>query len=210
MAIANNNVVWSASLFLLALASVQGCSGNFPDDPAVSIEHRSIVEREGIVRVGICPILRREESKRYFGGDILSKGILPIHIVVENKGKTSLVVDRENIRVSGLNEYNGNPMKDKSDAGEIKNYVGMTALAAGSVAAAPAVVVGGMLVSEAQMVKKNVKKYRLDRHTVSPGTEKSGFVYFQYSGKERDDMILSVVLSELGSDKKYEVSLPFE
>ena len=80
----------------------------------------------------MSPIIRRDQSKKYFGIDMLAMNILPVHILAENKANgANLILDREKISLEGNGSYDHNKKVDQSGTGEVLATVGSVALMTG-------------------------------------------------------------------------------
>lgn len=200
---------------LMFLVFVGGCSMSLPEYPLVSVDECVYRTEKDPVAVAVLPLTQKNEVKRYFGADLLDRGVLPVCVVVENASRTSsFVVDRSKVSLVGDEQKGQNDEDGKSDAGEVIATAGAVALVTGPLVAAPVgLLIGAKVSSDAQMVQQNMTAKQLDRHTVSPGETVQGFVYFdisRYGGHYPDAGTIRAELTKLGSGETYEMELTFD
>ena len=204
-----------ASMSIITLIMLQGCSTSFPDYPVVAVRDGLYAQEEDSIATAVSPVTQRDESVKYFGVNMLARNILPVHVLVENKGQeASLILDRQKIFLEGVESYDHNKKVKESGTGEVLATAGSAALIAGPLVAAPVgMLIGGKMASDAQMIQQNMMAKRLDRHTLSPGTAEHGFVYFdvtRYKNRYPANATISIELIELGTNKKHVIDLSFQ
>lgn len=196
------NCTKSCAFLTLVLCSISvlcGCSSTFPDYPRASIQECPWKATNPPVVVAVSPLTNGDEIKTYFGTNLLARDILPVLVVVENReGTSSIVVDRSKIELLGGEAGTQSMQSSGGRTGEIVATAGAVALVTGPLAAAPVgVLIGGKMASDAQRVQQNMMTKRLDRHTVSPGGEVHGFVYFDISRYDGDYPKAATIRTEL-------------
>jgi hypothetical protein len=168
--------------------------------------------------------LYREEDrlKEFFGCDLLSRGVLPVLLVIENqnaedgyilvKEKTGLIMEKTNsTKTEDKLEKEGytsdeleQAIKTKAGIDNINALVFTGSLpfyAVGAIAS-PIIVIGivPMLIAEKKVkdeyaIKRNIEETQLVDKTLYQGSSNSGFLYFQLNDKEDINKIEGILLS---------------
>ncbi len=148
------------------------------------------------------PLLDKEASKKYFGVDLLDKGILAIHLTIRNENpSSSFMVHGEDVRVTDRPTAgtSSRPEGASQDAGVVS--------AVGGVLMSPLLLaVAIQQLSDASVIEENFEAKRLRTKTLDPGQHVAGFAYFNWEQiKERKAADLCVdVVESVGR-----VSFPF-
>jgi len=163
-------------LVILALATGAWAEG-FPEYRPAALRHTQTVDD---FTLALEPLVDEDELDRYFGTDLVEDGILPIFVSLRNSSPTrSFIVLKANVGVALA------PAVTDSDvASPIPgSWVSTAGLAAAvfvtPVAGVVLLPIGVNMVSNAYEVKRNFVIKELQSHTLSPGTQASGFVYLK-------------------------------
>ena len=171
-------------LFLFILATT-GC-GTMKPPPLYSATVFPLHKESDGIRVSIDPLTDKEESKTYFGIDLISEGILPVYIqVANNASKLSLFVDQNtfSLQTGSENSLHNESEKIKSDKGP-GSSAGTAILLLSPMGLLPVMMLsGGKMLSDATVINYGFNLQKLHPSTVSPNTSISGFIYFQLPEK---------------------------
>lgn len=145
-------------------------------------EYAYVQIQDGLA-VAVHPAVVEAEQDTYFGTSLLSDGILPVLVTVENRTATSsfiLLTDRVFFVKAGVS----------AESGAADAHVGRPtaahawAFTGAALGAVVPLLVGAAMVSKSNAVRHNFlsKEFRSD--TVSPGQTARGFLYFQIPEEE--------------------------
>jgi hypothetical protein len=152
---------------------------DYQSQPFNQYQHSQV--NDGLA-VAIHPIANKEESKKYFGVDLLSNNVLAVHVVAENRSSSSSFIlskDQFSMRIGRSEKISASsPNKVGSGAGAKRMHIAGAAL--GSL---PLLMVGGKMSSNASIIKHNFAVKELQKQILSPGETVEGFVYFQLPEK---------------------------
>lgn len=173
-------IVWT----LLFTIIMNGCSTmrlpDYQSQPFNQYQHSQV--KDGLA-VAIHPIANKEESKKYFGTDLLSKNILAVHVVAKNRSSSSSFILSKDRFSMGIGR------SEKSSASG-RNKIGsetggqIMAIAGAALISLPLLFVGAKMISDATVIKHNFAVKELQKKTLSPGETVEGFVYFQLPEKK--------------------------
>ena len=194
---------------VLLLLTIIGCTPKitvFPDVPLKPIsEYRYFQEQEGLVIV-IEPFLEVENVIRYFGTDLLSKGILPVFVLAENHhlesgfllvktsiyllkqdgvgdSETSATTDRQPIR-----SYSQERIELEKTSGNL--FIATTLF---PIFIIPGIITGDRIANADSIIENLEKKEFIDK-TIFPNRNNSGFIYFQMKDKDEIKKISYIVI----------------
>ncbi len=139
------------------------------------------------------PVIDSTESEKYFGVDLLSRKILPVFIVVENKSvSSSFTILKKSIKLIDENTLFNHAADN--DAGKEKAEGGAAVALTGAVLIALPLLFAGMkMVSDATVIKHSISSQEFQIRTLSPGEKASGFLYFQIPDiKDNVNLILKM------------------
>jgi hypothetical protein len=152
-------------------------------------------EKDGLA-VAVQPVMSPQESKKYFGTDLLSAGILAVFVTAENRNSpSSFLVSREKFSLRfQQTEASGVSRRD-----QLRSEVpGQVVMITGAALSLPLLFVGTKLISDANVVKNNFAVKELQAKTLSSGEKIHGFVYFQLpQGQAAAGRTLHVEIQEL-------------
>ena len=141
-------------------------------------------EQQGLA-IGVHPVTDRHEVKEIFRTDLRSIGVLPILVVAENRNSSaSYVLAKDNVSV--LDESTGiaSALQRSKVASETPGSATATAgaamLAVAPVAAAPLLIAGMKMASNATVIQHNLGDKEFYTCTLGPGQSAQGFIYFQH------------------------------
>jgi len=203
------------------LSVVAGCGTlQLPDYPTRSTAAHQYHAVGDELALSVHPLVTSREVKKYFGTNLLGKGILPVHFVVENRGATSsFVVADENfsLRDSEADVREGtadgeDPRVGRSAASSGATVAVMsTALVILPVAYLVAVFPVMDAMSDNAEVKRNfvAKQFRIK--TISPGESARGFLYFRLPKKRDspDEWIVRAEIADTGDETRERLDVEF-
>jgi hypothetical protein len=141
-------------------------------------------QKNGLV-IGIRPMTDKREIKDMFKNNLLDNGLLPILVVAENQSASaSFIIAKEKVFV--LNEDTGTTNRSQTtevasgDAGTAIGLTGAVLDLANPVLAAPLVIAGMKMASNATVIQYNLADKEYYSRTLGPGEKAQGFVYFQF------------------------------
>ena len=181
---------------LLMSGLAAGCAAVDPKpySRADTPEHLLSKQIAGI-SVSVDAIVEPARSRKYFGTDAFDEGIVAIYVRVENTGGVgSVLVEKERFKIL-INGQPGGPSgpqqgeKPGAGAGEA---VTMTSAALGL--SPPLMIIGGSMISTADMIRHNVIAKELRNQSLAPGRAVEGFVYAQRGTKTESAKRLSVIV----------------
>ncbi len=182
---------------LSVMLVTNGCGGKkFPVYSVKSIRGRENFSANREVSIFAEP-MNKKACQKYFGTNLLSKNILPVFVNIKNTScdKTFLVqksyFSLRDISKASLNSDN----EQRSIAA-----IGL----AGAIVAPISMVLTAGLISDSMYIEQNVHEKEFKRRTIPAGEEAQGFIYFQYSKKEKlpEKMTLEVTALDIKSSKK--------
>ena len=137
-------------------------------------------ESDGI-EVFIEPFVDKKRIKKYFGTDLIEKGIFPSYVRVVNGSKdTSIYVSEDSFSlVLESGNYRTVETREIKDVSAGDNL----ALAGACCISIPCILMGGKMAYDASIINYNFNQNKLYPTTISPGKEASGFVYFSLPEK---------------------------
>lgn len=153
----------------------------FPE-PAVTSFVRATSSNE--VSVYIKPLLNEKDYKKYFGTNLIDKGILAIYLSINNSSpETSYLVPAESIKLS-IKDFNRQSYYSTKE--DEKNPLGIPFR---ELAVASAII--NLVVqqySDATIIQENFKSVRFRTKTIDTGKSASGFAYFNLTDiRNRED-----------------------
>lgn len=173
---ANLNVLLPAVISLALLTS--GCTTPPHVEPyrVQTFEQYKNVQIQDGVAVAVYPMNNSQEVEKHFGNDILSEGVLPVYVLVENRHATSSFVvsgDKVNLQPPAIS-FDRTVIK-KDSFGNALFYVSIPLILG----------IGLPMFLNAygrddgrEDLRYNFEISELARHTLSPGKRVGGFVYF--------------------------------
>lgn len=149
-----------------------------PEYRAQPVEHyHNSQTKDGLV-MAIHPITKKAETKKWFGIDLLKKGVLPILVVLANRNaSSSFAMSKDQVFI--MDEETSGRITSKrnqvasSSGGEAALLVGTVLISL------PLVIAGLKTASNADVVNRNLAEKELHKTTISPGEQVHGFAYFQ-------------------------------
>lgn len=169
---------------LTAIIVGGGCAAKkLPEAPAPSVISYPYSQVTDGLAVAIQPLTNGQESTRYFGTDLLSRGIFAVLVSAENRSPQAnflLSKDRFALR-AGQTEGSGVSGRGQiaSGAGNAVATIGGVATALGALGAAPIAIFGLKMRSDEEAIKHSFTTKELPTKTLATGEETHGFVYFQ-------------------------------
>lgn len=138
-------------------------------------------QESGGIKVSIEPFVDKSMVKKYFGEDLISDGIFPIYVRIENGSKDNSIFINENtfslvLPKDSSGNFETNKIIDESGG------VGLSVL--GTVLISPPMMLlGGKMSTDASVINYTFNKNMFRPTTISPGKNASGFVYFSLPEK---------------------------
>lgn len=195
---------------LLALAALcfTGCTTlQLPDFPNRSVEQQPHKAFQDGLAIGARPITDKNESKEYFGVDLLAADILAVAVTVENRSTDSgFILEKERFRLGDV----------AVGAGRSKGKLGdeTAALALGTAGVAllsPMLIpLSAKMGSDARIIRHNFVTKELQATTINPGRAVQGFLYFPLPNQAAsdNDFILHLEALELRTRQYKSVEIP--
>lgn len=183
-------------------------------------QYRLFQSKEGLV-VSIDPFLEKRRVKELFGINLLSKGILPVLIVVENRSTDAtfwLQKELSSLEMLNIKSIGKQVVTSSLEQGEIgMGEKVLTGVVAGVGAVVPAVaIIGGPVViivakSEAnrQIIMQNLIKKELKERTITSGQSQHGFLYFKLPDKTAIETISAIQLKAMNLQKRETLTFHF-
>jgi hypothetical protein len=192
---------------LVALGFTGCATLQLPEFPERSVEQQPHKASQGGLAVGARPITDKNESKEYFGVDLLAADILAVAVTVENQSTDSgFILEKDRFRLGDM----------AAGAGRSKGKLGdeTAALAlgtAGVVLLNPIMIpLSAKLGSDARIIRHNFVTRELQATTVNPGRAVHGFLYFQLANQAASgsDHILHLEALELKTRQYKSLEIP--
>lgn len=190
------------------LISVLGCllcgcaSTQLPEVDAEPVGTAASVQSRDGLSVAVEPIGDRHRLERWFRKDIVSEGLLPIRIVIENTHPSaSFIVRREAILLRSADDA----AESASSAGNVTNEGGgKSVLAAGALTLSPLLIgIGATLQGREQVTQYNLAEKQLATQTIPPGGGLQGFVYYKLptNAPIASDYVVTLEATDLGTGR---------
>ena len=206
--------------FILLTGSISGCStlqiSKYPDQPVEKYPY-TISEMDALA-VAVDPIVDNEESTKYFDVDLLTNGILPVRVAIENRSASaSYVIDKDRFALLDMRTTGAWSMIEKVDsenAGEGLIWASIPFI----LLIPPGVIPYAILMSIGTQINLNANVRRhdfvvneLQTTTLSPGERISGFVYFPFPNGDVTQIQPKIHLEalNLGTHEWRGMDLPF-
>jgi len=163
------------------------------------------------------PFSEEDRLKRYFGEDLLERGILPILVVMQNVSAADAYIPLPDqsglvLRTSNAQEGTGNVVAEGAQRG----YQGVPLDMEVLLLLFFPVSLGSMVALETHSANEtaiinNMRDKRLYEKTVYPGSVHSGFLYFRLTGRDKvkDIMRLSLSLKNLKTGEIMTATIEF-
>ena len=216
--------------FLLYSLFILGCVHNtqFPDVPISDVSMYARNLNNNGLKIASDPFIEEDRVIRYFGENLLSDGILPVMIIIDNGSEKAVLIEVKNTYLmmdnhdQNLNStevklkdqvrtYN---MQDGGGASIIMNYAIPTAVIMGAnpllVLAMPIATLPFLY----SQTKANVLKQVIDENvlfdkSLYPGDKHHGFVFFKVKDKITNIKAVKVILKSLKTNEIYEFTFDF-
>jgi hypothetical protein len=199
-------------IFLVGFSLViVGCSHTLAPNVTVkpTSQYKLCQEQEGL-KVAVDPYFEKERVNDSFQFDLLSYGVLPVLIVIENHHpKSGFLLNKKDFLVAKEDEYQANAKESVDPA--VSRFSDPTAarVRAVGILLGSFVLTSYALKRDIDVNKMNenmIKKVLIDR-TIYPGETYSGFVYFNV-GDERTIKEIRVILiraKNISTDKEFDL-----
>ena len=161
------------------------------------------------LRISVDPFTQDEKLDKFFGCDLLSRGVLPVFLVINNlDAEDGYVLINENTRLITKYDSNdintmpsdGQPIDDnRSTIKTTNSSIGLLWLIPiiGPlifVGTLPFMMVGGQKVKNEDNIRYNITKKQISERIIYKGDTHSGFIYFKVVGKEAYNKIVGIKL----------------
>jgi len=191
----------SEALCLAAALGLSSCGVAIPDYPERPISDYSSRQTRGNVIVAARAVVDPIETHRYFYSDLVSDGILPVLVVIENRDpQASYIISKEQCALVDSTRVTTGDVVDDGLAA--------TALASPVV---PLPFVGDVAILNNENALENFESKEMKLLTISPEEKIQGFVYFPIRRGQSDlseQRVLRVRLRKAGTEEVLEFSLP--
>ena len=165
------------SVISLALM-VSGCSTPPRAEPyhVQAFEQYKNVQIQDGVAVTVYPMNDSQEVKKYFGNDVLSEGVLPVYVLVENRHATSsFVVSGDKVALQPPAISFDRAVIKKDSFGDGLFYASIPLILGIGM---PMFLSANGRDEARESLRYNFEIGELARHTLSPRKRVGGFVYF--------------------------------
>jgi len=187
------------AIFTIVLSLASCASIRLPETEVKELSQYLLVQDKEGLKVAIEPLFDERKTKRLFGLNLVSEGILPVLVVAENHSSKSRYFLRKNEFLIGLDlestetAESPNPAKLKSEMDMASGALIVTVIAMPFISTA-LYPIFGKLHTEAQIIVQNLKEKELLEKTLAPGGSQYGFVYFHFPNKKisRDNLIIQI------------------
>lgn len=167
------------------------------------------------IGVSVDAIVEPARSQKYFGTDAFDEGIVAIYVRVENaSGVGSILVEKERFKIliNGQPEGPSGPPQGERPGAVAGEAVTIASAVLG--ASPPLMIIGGSMISTADMIRHNFIAKELRNQSLAPGRSVEGFVYAQRSTKTESTKHLSVIVPiknlETEIDTIFEFSIGYD
>ncbi|KPK98204.1 MAG: hypothetical protein AMJ95_05715 [Omnitrophica WOR_2 bacterium SM23_72] len=197
-------------LFLIMVIFLSGCATIQLPELTVkpASQYRLSQNKEGLV-ISVDPFLEKKRVEELFGTDLLSKGILPVLVVVENNSNSStFYLQKEQ---SSLEMAEGESETGIASAGRSLTYQRPDKATTTLFYVSPLIVAGiwQSFENEREAITKNMIKNELRERTLNPGESQHGLIYFRLTDKTRVEDIAAVNLKVLNIQSKENILFSF-
>lgn len=171
------------------MVAVTGCvTIESPDLTIQPVAQYSLHQVKGDLFVAVEPFRDKEKVSKHFGTDLLSDGILPVLVVIENHNRTSSFVS--------LKEKFSFTILDQSiSRRETESLLAPFPETAATILGTGLVTnpIALHFSTNASKIKHNLTTKELRTKTIPPGSSQHGFVYFKL--RDKDDITTNSVVS---------------
>jgi hypothetical protein len=191
----------SGAVCLAAALGLSGCGVSLPDYPERPVSSYPSRQTQGDVTVAAHAVVDPIEARRYFHSDLVSDGILPMLVVIENRDpQASYVISKEQCAVVDPTRVTTGEVVD--------DQLAAAALASPVV---PLPIAGDVAILNNENALENFESKEMKLLTISPEEKIQGFVYFRIRRGESklwEQRALRVRLRKAGTEEVVEFSLP--
>ena len=208
-------------IIIAQIIALTGCGTvsveNFDGPRADQLNYSSTIRD---ITAHVTVVSRPEDSRRYFGANILDRNILPVHVAIDNRNsQTSVLIETSKILLSDINASGQRLPTDPKREGDntlddVHKGAGIALLAGVTVApfgfalvAAPIGLITATMMGSEKDVERHLEAKRLHNKMLSPGASASGFVYFVVSPEnaKQGSRLLQIQLQDSNqTDRTYE------
>jgi hypothetical protein len=217
----NPNALIVTSVVMILVFAVASCTPlKIKKPPTQKVSgYKFMAQRNGL-SVSIDPYKEEGRLKEFFGGDLLSRGILPVFILVENvsaedgyiinSDKTSLltassVSAKEQVGEGQKNDEVAKARKSFQSANEMASVVPLFGVV--GLAFLPFGLVSEKKYRDEIEIRKNLENNQLLPKTIYEGGSQSGFLYFNI-GKEVEQVRgIQIVLKNIRTKELLSVTV---
>ena len=206
---------------MAVLLSLTGCSTiKLPDVPITPASSYKFHQEQAGLTIALEPFLEPDRVKETFGLNLLSEGVLPLLLVVDNHSDElsfSLQLNTLKVRM-GDNDYA--MVLRINDSSEIKGATGAeTAVTIALLDPIPSLIAGTILVfyyskswMDPQKIRYNIINKEWMQNTISPGTSHSGFLYLKFVDESTmtDITAFQIDASNLNTGELHPFSFPIK
>jgi hypothetical protein len=196
----------------IAVVLLTGCASVKIGEYQHSKKNRNYSKTKDNLSVSINPITDSAESKKYFGRDILSSGVLAVHILIENQSlsdnyifeKDKIAFGERDVLVSKTNCSADEKIQENEQVATSKQVIGISVSALVTPLALPLYFSGLSDMRNINAVKHNMITKELRTKIVHPGESIQGFVYFRIKTdalKKANNNRLDVPYMHMGKSK---------
>ena len=212
-----------------------GCSHTLAPNVAVkpTSQYQLCQEREGL-KVAVDPFFEEERIKTFFGTDLISHGVLPVLVVIENNHPNSgFLFDKRNFSIVMKGEDSDSQRGTDDIIHKYQKlldfekypglFIGMGAIAIVNPIMLPPIVTPIMLTpvvvlgfydtkkeSDNAKINQNLMRKAFLDKTIFPGGSHSGFLYFQLKDQEVAKKVVAILIKVKNTISNEEQSFVFQ
>lgn len=157
------------------------------------------------LELALTPLNSKQDIKKYFGTNLVAKGILPIYVIVRNvSADNAYIIPADSFQLVKPSSRSGNIGSDLDES----NFRTVTSMA-GAVLVSPVLLIAGAnLAANERIIEHNFERKKFTTDTLRPGQEASGFLYFPIPDEveKGDRWRLALMAKEFTGGEKHLVS----
>ena len=192
---------------------------HFPNVPISDVSEYARSRNNNGLKIAIDPFIEEDRLIRYFGGNLLSYGILPVVIIIDNGSEKAVMVEAKNTYLmmdnnnQNLNFTSQNPKeqvytRDIQIVETINTLTPLTPLMGPLPALAAFAYIHNRVKTETELTESIDENALLDK-SLYPGDKHHGFVYFDVKDKITNIKAVKVILKSLKTNEIYEFTFDF-
>ena len=164
---------------LMAIVTT-GCTMSVPEFKVrETSSYEQTTEKDGLM-IAVYPTVQNSELDETFKIDLVSKGLLPVLLVADNRSQAdSFILDTEKITMAerGVDQAKSGKRERVTSEGPGTGLIAAGAFAPLVPVLLPLLITGVKMVSDAQIIEHNVADKAFYSRTLDPGQKAFGYLY---------------------------------